>query len=569
MRLSHVTLVFILLIAALSASCGGSGGAGRGPITSGAAPVLSGVEFSAGKGTSGLPTGVRVTWPRVASVLAVGYYLYRDTQSITAADPLLRVNGGNLILQQATSPIVFQDEFNPVIGQTYYYRLSVVDIYDEESDLSNELSLTIQPHVVAGLNPEMGYYGDTVTITGTDFGVYSPADDFIYFMTDNMGRLEAAIVDWNSTSVECVVPQGAITAPVQMEVAGTVSESDIPFEILNPFLINVDPAYAVSGEQITLTGDNLTDTPATGDGVTMPGGVFLPYDSPYISSWADGAITLTVPPVIGPEGDITASVGGEVTNGVFFSVRPSITNCTPRRLVRGALTDVTISGFNFGDGSNGSLYIVDLSGTNPAPPVVVTSGRIVSWTNYNIVFRTPDATYGALPALIVRRGAFDSDPFAVGMLPPLASEFLFPVPDTTIMTPTIFAVKSVQDMEKVEFYLNSLDTPIAIDTVGPAFEITIDPALLFNGTYILYAKAFRGAEVALGNIRFDVLSLRGDTNCDGFVDDRDIVKISENLGVLAGNILYHRYLDPNLDGIIDERDVAYIGYYFNGIYGTT
>ncbi len=558
-----------MLIAALSASCGGNGGAAREPVLSVATPVLSGIVFSTGKSTSGLPTGVMITWPRVTSALAVGYYLYRDTQTITAADPLLRVNGGNVIPQQADSPITFQDVFNPEIGLTYYYRLSVVDIYDEESDLSNELSITIQPHIVTGLNPASGYYGDTITVEGADFGVHDPAIDFIYFMTDNMERLEATIVDWNSTSVECIVPQGAITATVQMEVAGTISESDVPFEILNPFLLTVDPAYAMSGEQITLTGDNLTDTPATGDGVTMPGGIFLPYDSPYINSWADGEITLTVPPIVGPEGNITASVGGETTNGVFFSVRPSITDCAPRRLVPGAFTNVTLSGFNFGDGSDGSLYIVDLSETDPAPMVDVTSGYIVSWDNYSIVFRTPAAAYGALPALKVRRDTFGSDAFSVGMLAPLASEFLFPVPDSTITTPTLFAVKSAQDMEKVEFYLNSLSTPIAIDTEGPAFEITIDPALLFNGTYVLFAKAYRGAETALGFIRFDVLSLPGDTNGDGLIDDRDILKIQDNLGLLANDSLYHSYWDPNLDGVIDERDIAYIGYHFNGIYGTT
>lgn len=568
MRLSHITLVFVLLISALSASCGGNGGVGREPVFAGTAPVLSGIEFSADKGTSGLPTGVRITWPRVSSALVAGYYLYRDTQSIAVADPLLRVNGGNLIPQQADSPISFQDAFNPEIGQTYYYRLSVVDIYDEESDLSNELSITIQPHVVTGLNPALGYYGDTITVQGTDFGIYTPASDFIYFMTDSMERLEATVVDWNSTFVECIVPQGAITAPVQMEVSGTVSESDIPFEILNPFLITVDPTYAMSGEQITLTGDNLTDTPAPGDGVTMPGGIFLPYDSPYINSWADGGITLTVPPIVGPEGDITALVGGETTNGVFFSVRPSITDCAPRRLVPGAFTNVTISGFNFGDGSDGSLYIVDLSETDPAPMVDVTSAYIVSWSNYSIVFRTPAATYGALPALVVRRDTFGSEAFSVGMLAPLASEFLFPVPDTTITEPTLFAVKSAQDIEKVEFYLNSIGTPYATDNTGPAFEITLDPALLSNGTYVLFAKAYRGAETALGSIRFDVLSLNGDTNGDGLVDDRDILKIQDNLGLLSSNSLYHRYWDPNLDGVIDERDIAYIGYHFNGIYGT-
>jgi hypothetical protein len=422
---------------------------------------------------------------------------------------------------------------------------------------------------VTGLDPALGYYGDTITVNGTDFGVYNPSIDFIYFMTDGMERLEATIVDWNSTSVQCIVPQDAITAPVQMEVAGTISESDTPFEILNPFLISVNPTYAMSGEQITLTGDNLGDSPAPGDGVTMPGGLFIPFDSPNISSWADGEIILTVPPIIDPEGDITATVGGELTNGVFFSVRPSITDCAPRRLVNGSPTLVSLSGLNFGDGTDGKLFIVDLSAVDPAPTVEIMSWSISSWTNFSIVFRTPAAQYGLLPALVVQRGDLVSDPFAVAVLAPLTSDFLYPESGITLTAPTVYAVKSSMDLERVEFYLGSpVGTPFFTDNEGPAFEVTIDPSLMHNGTYVLFAKAYRGAETALGSIGFDVLSLPGDTNGDGLVDDRDILKIHDHLGMLASNSLYHRYWDPNLDGVIDERDVAYIGYHFDGIYGT-
>ncbi len=564
MKFSLTLLIAVLLAIAALASCGGNNPGSRLPSARGNAPVLGDLTYSEGKGVSGLPTGVIVTWPRVSDPITVGYYLYRDTQSITAPNPSLRTNNGNLIPQSGDNPIVFYDNFSPAIGQTYYYRLSVVDINGEESELSNELSITIQPHEISGLNPLSGYYGDTLTIIGDNFGIYNPPLDFVYFMTDGMERLEAVIVDWQDGAIECIVPEDAITAPVQVQVSGTVSESDTDFVILNPFLYSVSPTFAMSGDDITLAGDNLGDAPGAGDGVTMPGGIFIPYNDPGIVSWADGEIVLTVPSVIAAQGNITATVGGETTNGVFFSVRPSITDCVPRRFAPGSLNSVTLTGLNFGNGSNCALQIVDLDNTSPAEAVTIPVGHIVSWNNNRIVFRAPIAAYGDLPALVVKRGIYESDPYQVVLLAPLASEFLFPVPGTTITQPTIFAVKSVTDMDKVEFFINEVGVPIYVDEAGPAFDITLDPATMFNGTYTLIAKAYRGLDTALGSIVFDVLSLPGDTNGDGVIDDLDVIKLRENFGVQDGNALYHRYLDPNLDGAINEADVAYIGYYFGG-----
>jgi hypothetical protein len=568
MRRLLVILGALILVAA-AVACGGRGSVARDAQANHAGvPVLGKLTFADGKSVSGLPSGVIVSWPRVNDPLAIGYYLYRDMSPITWANPDLRVNGGNLIDQTGDDPIVFQDAFSPIIGQTYYYRLSVVDIYDEESDLSNELFIVIQPQAVTGLDPSSGYYGDTIIVQGADFGVYDAGTDHVYFMTDSMERVEADIVSWEETAIECVVPTYAITAPVQVQVDSTIAQSDVPFEILNPFLISVTPAFAAYGEQISILGDNLTDTPSPSDGINMPGGVFLASDNPRIISWSDGEVIAIVPPFIASDGEISATVGGETSNGIPFSVRPAIIEVDPPLIASGSLNIVSIHGVNFGDGSDGQLLIVDMTLTDPADMVFVTAPYIISWDNYEIRFRVPAAQYGALPALKVERNGLWSDSFPVAVLEPLSVSFLFPQPGTTLLAPTIFSVTSVTDVTRVEFSLDGNSAPFYVDSEGPDFSVTIDPADFNNGSYVMLARAYRGVDSAITWISFDVLSLPGDTNGDGIVDDLDIAKLRAYFGLQTGDALYHLYLDPNGDGKINEQDVAFIGYHYTGVFGT-
>jgi len=498
----------------------------------------------------------------------VGYYVYRHTEPFSVPDPAWRANGGEMVPQPASGTnVVFYDEFYPLIGQTYYYRLTVVDIYDEESDPSNQLAITISAQDVTGLDPTSGFYGDTVTIFGLRFGIHDPEVDRVLFATDGGERLAAEIVSWNDPVIECLVPTGAVTGPVQVEIAGTVAETDEDFTILNPFLYSVSPAYAAYGQQITLAGDNLTDSPSAGDGVIMPDGYLMPAESPDILSWSDEEIILTVPAIFTDEGDIRVQVGGEETNGVFFSLKPFIQAVTPRRLVPGSPTQVSISGLNFGDGTDGTVYLVDLTEEDPVEPVAVPPGLITQWTPYEVVFLVPEAQYGQLPAVRVVRAGFWSEPYSVAMLEGLSVQFLQPAQNYSVEEPTLVLVKPAVDMERVEFFINTLTTPVHTDSEGPEYSLLLDPQEYRNGTYYLMAKAYRGSEVALGTLTFHVLSLRGDTNGDGVVDDGDIERLRNFFGVLSPEPSYRRYLDPNLDGRINEQDVSYIGYFYTGSFG--
>ncbi|RLC61244.1 MAG: hypothetical protein DRI48_10950, partial [Chloroflexi bacterium] len=241
-----------------------------------------------------------------------------------------------------------------------------------------------------------------------------------------------------------------------------------------------------------------------------------------------------------------------------------ISAVTPRRLVPGSPTKVFLVGLNLGDIVSGRLYIVDVSDENPVAPVEVTDPHILSWDNYEIVFRVPFMLYGEMPAITVRRGSHWSDNYTVAMLEPLSIGFLFPAQNSTLEAPTTIAVTSVTDVTRVEFYLGSANCPLYVDAEGPEFSFVLDPQDYTNGSYYIRAAAYRGAEKAYALLLFDILTLPGDTNGDGVVDDADIDQISSHFGLTSASPLYHRYLDPNDDGRIDERDVSYIGYHYTG-----
>jgi len=573
----HLNVLAVLMAVALLSACGHS----RSPLPldlshpAPGLPRLLSLDTVGGKAASGLPTGVIVTWTRVTDPLAIGYYLYRDTEPITTADPALRTNGGEMISQPPSgATVVFYDEFFPEVGQTYYYRLSVVDVYDEESDLSNELSITISTHSVSGFDPASGYYGDQVTLSGDNFGIHDEGADHVAFTTDSLETVEAEVVEWEQDYVVCTVPEDAITGPISVIIAGTVAQTDEDFTVLNPYLKNALPGHAYYDEEITVRGENFPASPAPGDGLVFPGGYLVEFGSEQIVSYDvieddyDQIVAL-VPPAIASSGEIHAVFDGESTNGVPFSVDPYISDAAPRYLVPGSPARTCLSGLNLGDGSDGTLFVVDTSEEDPLPAVSIPSDYIISWSNYEIVFTTPAGEYNPdASALRVRRGSFWSQSFAVGILDPLHVDFLFPSPGSTLTGETVVSVSAagLQQADYVEFYLGS-SRPLHTDYFGPDFSCTIDAGSMRNGTYFLTARAHRGQETATGMLMFDVLSLQGDTNGDGIIDDLDLQKLLQHFGTVQSEFSYHRYLDPNLDGIINEADVSFIGYGFTGGFG--
>jgi hypothetical protein len=273
----HVGILVLMLLTALVFSCGGGGG---NPVQPGLNPIVNPpgdtspkpgrfqMHAQLLKNTQGVPSGIRITWTRMTDATAVGYYLYRDDATIPAGNPdgyeSLRINGGNMIDQPGSGDTVsFDDQFDPAIGSQWYYRLTVVNDSDDESDFSNELSITIAEFEFVDFDPDSGTVGDTVTLSGTNFGEDEVAEDAVYF-TGESGWVEAAITDWTQTEIGVTVPVGAVTGPIRVEVGGLSQDSDDDYTVLAPTVSGVSPTsdYA-EHNNITITGSRFEATQGT------------------------------------------------------------------------------------------------------------------------------------------------------------------------------------------------------------------------------------------------------------------------------------------------------------------
>ena len=84
----------------------------------------------------------------------------------------------------------------------------------EDGSVSNAVQFTLLEALsVTGASPPSGMVGSTVTITGTGFGP-SQSDSVVTF-----DGVAATVTNWTDTSITTVVPAGASTGPVTVELA--------------------------------------------------------------------------------------------------------------------------------------------------------------------------------------------------------------------------------------------------------------------------------------------------------------------------------------------------------------
>ena len=169
------------------------------------------------KSASGVPSGISVTWTRVAG--AQGYYLYRYTNDNRPPEPEpdddppfpveLRVNDGDMIMDPgAGTSVTHNDLFPAVVGETYFYRVTAVDTHDppQEGYPSAEASWTVNGHTVSSLNPTSAYWGDEITIARG---------------TDGLSSRASREKDFTSNSGGC--PLGRLLVPDRPSTGGTAT----------------------------------------------------------------------------------------------------------------------------------------------------------------------------------------------------------------------------------------------------------------------------------------------------------------------------------------------------------
>lgn len=375
--------IFALAMLAL-AGCGGGGSLGP------QVPAKQqGIRLSVIKTPSGTPTGVRVSWTRVDDTEVSGYYIYRDTATIPSGDPTghedLRVNDGNKIDQSGSGSetLTFDDTFNPSVGDTLYYRMTVVNQTDDESNLSNEENITIAEQTIDSVTQAGGSIGDTVTITGTHFGA-TRNGDIVYF-TDSTGSTTVAAassdyISWGQTQIEVKIPYGAADGPVAVSIGGNGVTSIDEIDYNEPTITDIDPTedYVQNG-YITITGTDFGPAPSSGGSSTSVyfGATAAQTGDFDESNWSTTQIVVKVPAAAtGMSVNVHVSVAGNNSGNSSFTILPHIDSVDPTSASTG--TGVTVSGTNFG--STQSTGSVTVNGVSTTP---------TSWNNTAISFPIP------------------------------------------------------------------------------------------------------------------------------------------------------------------------------------
>lgn len=355
-----------------------------------------GITLGVLKNASGTPIGVRVSWTRVDVTGVQGYFIYRDTSSIPDGDPSgyesLRVDadgnptGGDSMFPQSgsgTETLHFDDLFSVGVGDTFYYRLTVVNSTSDESDFSNQLSITIAQHTITTVSQAGGYIGDQVTIDGTNFGQTRNGDKVYFSDYTGSQTVEAAsYVSWGPTEIVVTVPYGAADGQVAVEVGGVsvVSPADQTFDYSEPSLTSLNPTEDwVQHNYITITGDYFGPAPSSGGSDTHIYFGTAEAQSGDINeaTWTKTNIDVKVPAAAtGTTVDVKVVVAGNNSNTLTFTILPHIDSVSPTSGNTG--DTLTLSGTNFGDtqGSGG----VTIGGTTMS---------VNSWSNTSVSVDVP------------------------------------------------------------------------------------------------------------------------------------------------------------------------------------
>ena len=242
---------------------------------------------------------------------------------------------------------------------------------------SNGVNFTVQPTApqITSLTPNAGKVGSTVKIIGTNFGP-TPASNTVTFNGTN-----TTVTSASTTELVVTVPVGATTGNVVVTVGGLASNG-VTFTVqpTAPQITSLTPNAGKVGSSVKIIGTNFGVTPASNT-VTFNGATTT------VTSASTTELVVTVP-VGATTGNVVVTVGGLASNGVNFTVQPTvpqITSLTPNAGEVGF--SVKIVGTNFGATPatnavtfNGTTATVTSASTTElvvTVPVGATTGNVV------------------------------------------------------------------------------------------------------------------------------------------------------------------------------------------------
>ncbi|HEY6141509.1 MAG TPA: SBBP repeat-containing protein, partial [Thermoanaerobaculia bacterium] len=154
----------------------------------------------------------------------------------------------------------------------------------------NQIAFTVTSPSISGISPSTARAGDSITITGTNFGATQGTGQ-VWLGS----KLAGSIVSWSNTQIVATVASGATSGNAQVKQSG-VWGNQVAITILTPHITGVSPTTARAGDSITITGTNFGATQGSGQvwlGSKLAGSIVSWSDTQIVATVASGAVTGT------------------------------------------------------------------------------------------------------------------------------------------------------------------------------------------------------------------------------------------------------------------------------------
>jgi hypothetical protein len=107
------------------------------------------------------------------------------------------------------------------------------------------IALVGLPPSITSVDPSSAYTGDTLTITGSDFGAPRTFHDNVL-----INGAAAEIISWTDTGITCIVPTNAFSGT--LTVANDAGDASVPFQVL-PWIDYIEPAFGFNDSPVQIT----------------------------------------------------------------------------------------------------------------------------------------------------------------------------------------------------------------------------------------------------------------------------------------------------------------------------
>ena len=230
----------------------------------------------------------------------------------------------------------------------------IVTVGGQASDALT-FTVTVPGPSISALTPNNGPVGTSVTIAGSNFGA-SQGTSTVTFNGVSAGTASS----WSASTITVNVPSGATTGNVVVTANGVASNS-VNFTVPAPApnILSVAPSNGPVGASVTIAGANFGAPQGTST-ITFNG-----VSAGTATNWSGSSMTVNVPPGA-TTGNVVVSVGGQTSNGLSFTVTPTISSATNNNTNFGPVgTLVTITGTNFGASQGTSTVTFNGVATTP------------------------------------------------------------------------------------------------------------------------------------------------------------------------------------------------------------